>query len=242
VTARSLPPLPAALAAKLAPSPRLRPRPVTTQGNPYGTGPTATAAAPARCDECGARATRATTNGAVVFRWCAAHAPAAAPTRPTGARKRSRTHAASSAATAAPAGARGASAPLSVTVPLRLASEPNERGSWRRTARRTTTQRAAVARALRAALAGRVVALPCVVVLVRLAPRALDSDNAVSSAKHARDGAADALGIDDGDPRVRWDVRQERARQFAVRVEVHEGARDCGHCAGRGWTTKGATR
>ena len=42
--------------------------------------------------------------------------------------------------------------------------------------------------------------------------------------------------IDDSDPRVRWDVRQERGRQFAARVEVHEGARDCDACAGRGWS------
>lgn len=62
---------------------------------------------------------------------------------------------------------------------------------------------------------------PYVVVrLVRVAPRQLDSDNAASAAKSVRDGVADALGVDDRDPRVVWLVDQERG-QARVRVELY---------------------
>ena len=67
-------------------------------------------------------------------------------------------------------------------------------------------------------------ALPCIVTITRLAPRELDSDGLVSSAKNLRDGLADWLGIDDRDPRVEWVVKQEKAgvRTYGVRVEVKE--------------------
>lgn len=62
---------------------------------------------------------------------------------------------------------------------------------------------------------------PCAVVrIVRVATRQLDSDNAASAAKSVRDGVADALGVDDRDPRVVWLVDQERG-QACVRVELY---------------------
>jgi hypothetical protein len=58
--------------------------------------------------------------------------------------------------------------------------------------------------------------------LTRIAPRELDDDNLRGALKSTRDGVADALGIDDRDPRVRWGYGQERGkvREYAVRVEV----------------------
>jgi hypothetical protein len=43
------------------------------------------------------------------------------------------------------------------------------------------------------------------------------------SLKAVRDGVADALGVDDRDPRVVWlpDWERGRRRQHAVRVEVY---------------------
>lgn len=60
------------------------------------------------------------------------------------------------------------------------------------------------------------------VTLWRLAPRKLDSDNLAGALKAIRDGIAEALGVDDGDPRITWRYEQERCKkgQQAVRVVV----------------------
>lgn len=50
----------------------------------------------------------------------------------------------------------------------------------------------------------------CVVRLVRVAPRPVDDDNAKGCLKCVRDGIADAFGIDDRDPRVRYVVDQAK--------------------------------
>ena len=63
--------------------------------------------------------------------------------------------------------------------------------------------------------------LPCDVTLVRLAPSAgLDDDNLRSSLKAIRDGVADALGIDDRDPRVGWHYEQRRSAPRVWGVEI----------------------
>ena len=64
---------------------------------------------------------------------------------------------------------------------------------------------------------------PATIALTRLAPRLLDSDNAVSALKHVRDGIADALGINDGDEQVVWWYGQEKAAKHGVRVEITGG-------------------
>ena len=62
------------------------------------------------------------------------------------------------------------------------------------------------------------------VLITRIAPRELDSDNLTSSAKHVRDGIADALAIDDRDKRVEWDVDYEKGapHTYAARVRIWE--------------------
>lgn len=63
-------------------------------------------------------------------------------------------------------------------------------------------------------------ALPCTVLLVRVAPSdGLDSDNLQGSLKACRDGVADWLGVDDRDPRVAWRYDQRRG-PWAVEVEI----------------------
>lgn len=109
-----------------------------------------------------------------------------------------------------------------VTLPIRLVSEANAHEHWRTRQKRAKAQREAAYVATKSAIARAVVRLPATVTITRIAPSMLDSDNAVGSAKHIRDGIADALGINDRDPAVTWVVRQERGapRQYAVRVEV----------------------
>jgi hypothetical protein len=50
----------------------------------------------------------------------------------------------------------------------------------------------------------------------------LDGDNLQSAFKATRDGVADWLGVDDGDPRLDWQYRQRKgaAKVYAVEIEV----------------------
>lgn len=112
--------------------------------------------------------------------------------------------------------------PLVVEIPIRLVSEANRREHWAAKAKRVKHQRTMVGLVMAAHLAASRIVPPCVVTLTRIAPRQLDSDNAVSSLKATRDGLSDALGIDDRDARVAWLYGQRRgkARQYAVVIEV----------------------
>ena len=61
-----------------------------------------------------------------------------------------------------------------------------------------------------------------VVSLVRYGRRKLDDDNLAGSFKPLRDAIASSLGIDDGDPRMRWEYGQIETRGqcgTAVRIE-----------------------
>lgn len=102
-----------------------------------------------------------------------------------------------------------------VELPLRIESVANKRWHWSVKARHTKAQRLA-------ALAVPPHPLPCVVTLVRVAPRALDTDNLASGFKALRDGIADRLGVADNDPRVSWRYEQVRgkAKEYAARVRI----------------------
>jgi hypothetical protein len=104
-----------------------------------------------------------------------------------------------------------------VEIPgLRLDVTANSRLHWAAKAKRVKRQRAIVGLMLRGLSRP---PLPCVVTITRRSPGTLDDDNAVSSAKATRDAVAAWLGLDDRDPRVTWEVRQERA-PWGVRVSV----------------------
>ena len=97
--------------------------------------------------------------------------------------------------------------PVCALLPIRLVSEANAHAHWRLRQRRAKDQRQTVGRFVRAQLP-RTLPDRLVVYITRIAPCGLDSDNLAGSCKHARDGIADALGIDDRDPRVEWRYRQ----------------------------------
>jgi hypothetical protein len=64
-------------------------------------------------------------------------------------------------------------------------------------------------------------ALPCVVLLTRVAPSAgLDDDNLSGSLKAIRDQVAHWLRVDDRDPRVSWTYAQRRGKRGEWAVEV----------------------
>ena len=122
-------------------------------------------------------------------------------------------------------------------VPVRLVSLLNAREHHMAKARRAKEQRNLARLCARAGKHFHDIAAalysgsPLVVTITRIAPRELDDDNLAGSAKHVRDGIADALGIDDRDSRVRW--RYEQAKGIghsrgmyscAVRVEEMSNA------------------
>ncbi len=109
----------------------------------------------------------------------------------------------------------------SVWVPIKLASALNERGSTKWRGARDKSIRGKFATIAAAILAQHRVKAPCTVVLTRWSPSLLDDDNVVGAAKRARDGIADALGIDDGDSAVVWVVAQHRSKHRGVFVEVY---------------------
>lgn len=109
-----------------------------------------------------------------------------------------------------------------VWLPIKTTSTANERGSTRWRGARDAAIRGKAATIARAYFAQYRVKLPCTVVLTRMSERELDSDNAASALKRCRDGVADALGIDDRDPRVVWVVAQAKSKTAGVLVEVYE--------------------
>lgn len=111
---------------------------------------------------------------------------------------------------------------LTVLVPIRIESSLNLREHWRVKANRNSSHRAATWFSLKAAGKFDPAILPCVVTITRIAPRELDSDNAIGGAKSCRDGIADWLGVDDASPLVDWRYAQERGapKFYAARIDI----------------------
>jgi hypothetical protein len=107
-----------------------------------------------------------------------------------------------------------------VSVPIKIESSLNLREHWRKRANRNTSHRAAAYFSLREAKVAP--NLPCVITLTRVAPRELDGDNLQGGMKSVRDGVADWFGVDDRDPRIKWEYAQRKGgvREYAAEVEV----------------------
>jgi hypothetical protein len=114
------------------------------------------------------------------------------------------------------------------TFALDTETESNAKGHWRPKAERAKKQRTTaffhahvIAIRLRTRLkTGTLDRID--VTLTRISPRELDDDNLASAMKHVRDGVADALGVDDRDPRVRWRCAQAfgGTTERAVRIDL----------------------
>jgi len=112
---------------------------------------------------------------------------------------------------------------ISVAVPVQLKNTSNGREHWRATAKRAKLVRETTRMLIQVATNGKT--FPLIVRLVYVGPRQLDDDGIASAVKSLRDGVADALGVDDRDPRVVWVPDQERGgvREYGARVEVYLG-------------------
>lgn len=109
---------------------------------------------------------------------------------------------------------------IAVTAPLKIPSVANLRLSWAAKAKMVKAQRTKVRQALQCMAAAPLPhAAPLTVVLTRVAPRSLDTDNLVASLKAVRDGVADYLGVDDGSAQLDWQYVQRKGT-CAVEVEI----------------------
>jgi len=113
---------------------------------------------------------------------------------------------------------------LAFTMPVRVNSNTNSWTGWKDTwARQKAQKKALFVYWRKAAGAGFEVSLPCLVRLVRVGQKSLDTDNLAESMKSIRDAVAKSIGIDDGDERIKWEYEQVAVgkRIYQVRVEVY---------------------
>ncbi len=112
---------------------------------------------------------------------------------------------------------------IHLELSIRLVSLVNERESRWKAARRASEQRNLAGLVVaNAKVEGRVPELPLLCVITRVGRRRMDSDNLAISAKHVRDGIADALGIDDADPRISWSYQQEIGPAYMARIRLQQ--------------------
>lgn len=104
---------------------------------------------------------------------------------------------------------------------MRLVNSANERVHWAVRARRAKTQRQEAYLATRAALVGNFsLEPPMTITIERVGKRRMDSDGLAISGKGVRDGIADALGIDDGNPCLTWVYRQSVGKAYSVKITI----------------------
>jgi hypothetical protein len=112
---------------------------------------------------------------------------------------------------------------LEFYAPIKTVSEANSREHWGAKAKRKKSQREEIYFEWKRAAGSGKVALPCVVRLTRIAPKALDAgDNLSSAFKAIRDEIAKILGVDDGGEQVSWEYDQVPIgeHRYNVKVEV----------------------
>lgn len=114
---------------------------------------------------------------------------------------------------------------VTITLPIRVQSEANQREHWAKKRARTAQHRAVAGMMVeRTGIARHIVPEDRIcVTFTRLFPRRgkpMDSDNLAGAHKAARDGVADALGIDDGSERYDWVYQQTKAADYGVQVRI----------------------
>lgn len=109
---------------------------------------------------------------------------------------------------------------ITATLPIKIISTANARLNRFKLAAMNKAQRATTRHALQALALPP--APPMTIVLTRIGPKRLDTDNLAGGFKATRDGVADWLGVDDGHPGLDWQYAQRSAGAdvYAVEVEV----------------------
>lgn len=112
---------------------------------------------------------------------------------------------------------------LYLELPIKTVSEMNRRDHWSAVHKRKAGQRYETSIEWKKAVHGQKVALPCRVVLTRIAPKVLDSDNLASALKAVRDEVANQLGVDDSTLSLaQFECRQKVVgrREYRVLIDV----------------------
>ena len=113
---------------------------------------------------------------------------------------------------------------MKYTLPIRTVNRNNARLHWAALHRATRDERRAACLLTRSVLdiaaTARIERLGAVITLTRIGKRKMDSDNLAGCLKGIRDGIAEAIGVDDGDDRLRWVYEQRTEWRYAVEVEV----------------------
>lgn len=108
---------------------------------------------------------------------------------------------------------------MTILIPIRTVSALNAREHWRARSRRVKKEREATAWMLLLDKTAKP-AMPCTVRMTRVGPsNGLDDDAIPGACKGVRDQIAEWLGINDRDPRVKWECAQRRAKEWGVEVE-----------------------
>lgn len=107
--------------------------------------------------------------------------------------------------------------PIEFSLPLKLTTSLNSRTHWSVKSTATKRERRATALAGRQRL--QTINPLLRVVLTRLGPQSMDSDNVAATCKAVRDQIAAELKIDDGSNLITWEYRQERG-EYGVRVRI----------------------
>ena len=109
---------------------------------------------------------------------------------------------------------------IEVLLPIKTVSVMNTREHWSVRARRAKLHRMTA----QLALVGHVApGLPVTITMTRISTGTLDGDNLQSGCKAARDGIADWLGADDGDPLVTWVYAQQKGKRAEYGLIVRVG-------------------
>lgn len=107
---------------------------------------------------------------------------------------------------------------IEAVIPIKAVSVANLRMHWAVKAKLAKNHRAQSRMALEQS-APIPPQIPVTVILTRVGPRTLDTDNLASSLKAVRDGVADWLGVDDGHKDIDWQYRQRKGH-YSVELEV----------------------
>ncbi|TAM22383.1 MAG: hypothetical protein EPN60_16960 [Nevskiaceae bacterium] len=109
---------------------------------------------------------------------------------------------------------------IEFNIPIRTAPGLNAREHWRK-----RQARAGIERRGAKMLCPSGIQAPCVITLTRVSPgtRPMDDDNLPGALKAIRDGIADRIGIDDGDPRLTWRYAQRKGPWGVEVCIVSEG-------------------
>lgn len=106
---------------------------------------------------------------------------------------------------------------MTISLPIWTKTKDNQRQHWSSKARTSRQERTA---AYYSVMASHPPPFPWRVTVTRCGPRKLDVCNLGSALKAIIDGVADAAGVDDGDERWEWNLRQRKQSLYGVEIEI----------------------